>query len=167
MHKTNWLRLVEAIVVCLLVGQISSLFTMSGVFGWYMEINKPSFTPPDWLFAPVWTILFILMGIAVFLVLETEAKKKNGKKGVSLEQKWEAVAVFGLQLLFNFLWSVFFFCLHSPAAALVDIVVLWLLIILTIFYFSRLNRVAAWLLVPYLLWVSFAAILNASIWFLN
>jgi len=148
----NFIKLVISLAVCQLAGGIGSIFTSSSVKTWYLTINKPSFNPPNWVFAPVWIILFLLMGISLFLVW------KKGKKGLP---------IFFIQLFFNILWSVMFFGLKSPLLGFVVIIVLWILILLTIIKFFRISKTAGWLLIPYILWVSFASILNLAILTLN
>jgi tryptophan-rich sensory protein len=152
------LRLAASIIICLLAGYIGSLFTRPAIPGWYATLRKPSFTPPSGVFGPVWTCLYVLMGIALFLVWRVE-KNTPRRKG--------ALAVFALQLALNTLWSILFFGLRSPLAGLVDIICLWAAIIVTILLFSCISKLAAALLVPCLLWVSFAAVLNAAIVLLN
>jgi tryptophan-rich sensory protein len=151
-------RLVVSIILCQLAGIIGSLFTASAIPGWYATLNKPSFTPPSGLFAPVWTLLYLLMGISLFLVWRSKTDPIRWKT---------ALSVFGLQLFLNALWSVLFFGLRSPLAGLVGIICLWAAIVATIALFSRISKTAAWLLTPYFLWVSFALLLNASILALN
>lgn len=155
LSKALVLKLVVAIGVCLLAGVLGSVFTSSGVGTWYPTLNKPSFTPPGWLFGPVWTVLYILMGVAVALVWH---------KSIGIDA---ALAVFVVQLVLNVLWSLFFFGLRLPALALVDIVLLWGAIVATLVLFWRMQPAAGLLLVPYLLWVSFATVLNAAIVWLN
>ncbi|KPL05051.1 MAG: TspO protein [candidate division Zixibacteria bacterium SM1_73] len=152
------LKLVISIVVCQLAGVIGSIFTTPAIATWYATLKKPSFTPPNWLFSPVWITLFVLMGIAAFLVWN----KGLHDKGVKI-----ALSVFIVQLILNALWSVMFFGLKSPLAGLIDIVVLWIAILLTISYFFKVSNMAGILLIPYILWVTFAAVLNFSIWRLN
>lgn len=155
---SNIYKLIIAIAIPLLVGGISGFFTASSVGGWYQTINKPSWNPPNWIFGPVWTTLYVMMGIALFLVW-----KQQG----SSSQKNTAIILFAVQLAFNFCWSLIFFKWHQPGWALAEIIVMWLLILLTIFAFAKVNTVAAWLLVPYISWVSFATLLNYTIWKLN
>ncbi|MFS4418611.1 TspO/MBR family protein [Maribacter sp. 2307ULW6-5] len=147
-----------AVVLCVMVGFLASAATQSSVTDWYPTLNKPPFNPPNWLFAPVWSVLYVLMGIAAGLVWS---------KG--LHHKWVKTALyhFGFQLLLNALWSLVFFGLKSPFWALWVIVALLAMIVLTIKWFHTVSRVAAYLLVPYLLWVAFATVLNFSIWWLN
>jgi translocator protein len=151
--KLNIVKLIASIGICLLAGAIGSIFTSKSVSTWYSTINRPSFNPPNWLFGPVWTILFILMGIALYFVWTLGDK--------------QAMIVFAVQLLLNILWSALFFGLKAPFYAFLEIIILWAAILMTIFVFYRVSPKAAYLLVPYILWVSFAAILNFSIWRLN
>ncbi len=152
------LKLIISIAIPLAVGAIAGAFTASSVDGWFTTINKPSFNPPNWIFAPVWTTLYIMMGIAFFLVW---------KSNESVEEKRPAIVFYFAQLLLNFLWSFIFFYAQEPGWAVVDIIALWLMILVTIIYFARISKVAAWLLVPYICWVSFATVLNFAIWKLN
>ncbi len=154
----NILRLLLCIGIPVGTGFLSSLFTQTGVDGWYRTIEKPGWNPPDAVFAPVWTTLFVLMGIALFLVW---------KQNTPAQQKRPAIVFWAAQLVLNALWSFLFFSQHRIGLALVEIVVLWLAILITIFLFARISKAAAWLLVPYISWVSFAAILNLAIWQLN
>ena len=156
--KNNVVKLVVSIVIPLAVGGASGYFTSTGVGGWYQTLVKPSFNPPNWIFAPVWTMLYIMMGIALFLIW---------KKEVSADKKRWAILCFVVQLALNFLWTFVFFYLEQPGWALVEILVLWVMILATILAFKKLSTPAAWLLVPYLLWVSFATLLTYSIWQLN
>ncbi|MFN8291004.1 MAG: TspO/MBR family protein [Chitinophagaceae bacterium] len=155
---SNTLKLILAILIPLLVGATSGFFTVTGVGSWYQTLHKPSWNPPNWIFGPVWTTLYILMGIALFLVWKADT---------SPEVKRMAITLFALQLVFNFFWSFIFFNQHAVGWAFVEIIGLWLLILATIFAFANINRTAAWLLVPYISWVSFAGMLNYTIWRLN
>lgn len=137
---------------------MGSVFTRISVGTWYAALKKPSFTPPNWVFSPVWITLFVLMGIAAFLVWN---------KGLSDQKVRIALSIFSVQLILNVLWSAMFFGLRSPLAGLIEIAVLWIAILLTILYFFRVSNTAGMLLIPYILWVSFAAVLNFSIWRLN
>ena len=150
-------KLLASMIICELAGAMGSVFTISQINGWYAGLVKPSFNPPNWIFAPIWTALFILMGIALYLVW-------TGKKEIS---KKKAVQIFAVQLVLNVLWSLVFFGLHSPVMGFLIIVPLWIAIFLTIKEFYKISKVASYLLVPYILWVSFASVLNAFIWFLN
>ena len=155
MNGRSVIRLIVACVVSLSAGAIGSL---AGTNAWYGTIEKPAFTPPDWVFGPVWTILYLLMGVAAFLVWQ---------RGLDLRKVRVALAWFLGQLVLNALWSPVFFGLHRIDLALVVIVLLWAVLVVTIYYFLRVSRPAGLLLIPYLLWVSFATVLNASIWWLN
>lgn len=144
-------RLILSIGICLGAGILGSFFTVSSIPTWYATLNKPEFSPPNWIFAPVWTILYILMGYSLYLVW---TKKK-------------VPSIFWIQLILNATWSIVFFGMRNPSLALVDIVALWVTIVLTIKAFYKINKTAAYLLLPYLLWVSFASILNLMIVLLN
>jgi len=150
--------IIVAIVVCELAGIIGSLFTTPSIPGWYAGLVKPSFNPPAWVFAPVWTTLYAMMGLAAWLVYEKGLKRPEVKK---------ALAVFAAQLVLNTLWSIVFFGAHQLLGAVIVIVLLWAMILWTILLFRKISRPAAWLLVPYILWVSFASVLNVTIWVLN
>lgn len=149
--------LIFSIGVCLLAGFLGSFFTVSAIPTWYASLNKPFFSPPNWIFAPVWTTLYVLMGISLFIVIS------NKKQAI----KDKAVVIFGLQLFLNFLWSVLFFGMKNPTLALIDIAALWIAIFLTIKSFSKISKLASNLLIPYLLWVTFASLLNLMIVILN
>lgn len=151
-------RLVVSLVLPLAAGAVGGIATASSVSTWYPTLIRPSWTPPDWLFGPVWTLLYILMGIALWLVW---------RGGIKDHAARIAVTFFGIQLGLNLLWSVLFFGLRSLGIALIEIIVLWVLILLTAMKFYRLKPPAGWLMSPYLLWVTFATALNAAIWWLN
>ncbi len=155
--KPIW-KILIAVVVCVAVGSLSGIATNHAIEGWYTTINKPSFNPPNWIFGPVWTLLYILMGIAAGLVWKAGWDRKD----VQI-----ALGIFAVQLALNAMWSVIFFVGESPLWALVEILVLLAFIILTIVKFKPINSTAAYLLIPYVLWVSFATILTASILYLN
>jgi tryptophan-rich sensory protein len=137
---------------------VGVFFTASSVSGWYETLNKPVFSPPNWVFGPVWTFLYLLMGISFYLIWKMGWKKKKVRV---------AVGVFGVQLGLNFFWSPLFFGLRSPELGLVEILFLWVAILVTMSKFYPLSRLSFLLLIPYFLWVSFAAFLNASILVLN
>jgi len=151
------IKFIASIVICQLAGIIGSIFTGPSVKTWYPALVKPTFNPPSWVFTPVWTVLYVLMGISLYLVWN----KENSKA------KYSALAFFAVQLLLNALWSVLFFGLKSPLYALVEILLLWVAILFTIVKFSSLSKPAAYLLVPYIAWVSFAVVLNFFIFRLN
>jgi translocator protein len=152
------MKLFISVGITLLVGGLGGFFTSSAVKGWYALANKPSFNPPNWIFAPVWTLLYLLMGIALYLVWKSDTAQ-------GLKQM--AIGLFAIQLVLNFFWSIIFFYAHQPGWAFVEIIVLWTMILLTILWFGKISPTAAWLLVPYISWVSFASVLNFSIWKLN
>ena len=149
--------LIISLIIPQLAAILGSLFTSKTVDTWYLELIKPSFNPPSWLFGPVWTTLYILMGISLYLVW-ADRKKKFRKP---------AFTFYGIQLGLNALWSILFFGLQSPLYAFIEIIFLWTAIAFTIYYFYKISKNAAYLLIPYILWVSFAAILNFSIYYLN
>lgn len=152
------LKLIVLILVSEAVGLISAPIAISSIQTWYVTLNKPSFSPPNWIFGPVWTVLYFLMGVAAYLIWD---------KGLKNKKVMLALKYFLLQLFFNFLWSILFFGLHSPVLALIDIALLWVMIVITTFKFYKISKPAAYLLLPYLFWVSFASILNLSIVILN
>ena len=157
-QKRTYLRIGISVVVCLLIGALAGFATQSSVGTWYPTLAKPAFTPPDWLFGPVWTLLYLLMGIAAGLVWAR-----------GFHHIWVKTALyyFGFQLLVNGSWSLVFFGLQNPQVALVVIWALLVLIVLTIRSFRVVSKRAAWLMVPYLLWVLFASLLNLRIVQLN
>ncbi len=156
--KYSPLLLAGSVILCVLVGAAGSVFTVTGPGSWYDLLTKPAFNPPNWIFGPVWTTLYILMGISLYLVL------MEWKKGIDIRC---GGVLFAVQLFLNFIWSYAFFGLQSPSSAFIVIVLLWVAILATIITFFRINRIAGYLLVPYILWVSFASILNYSIMVLN
>jgi len=163
MKINNTFKLIIAIVVSELAGIIGSAFTTPSIAGWYAGLVKPALNPPAWVFGPVWTTLFALMGIAAFLVWSSYAEAPaDKKKGIKI-----ALVLFGIQLVLNTLWSIIFFGLHNPGLAFIEIIFLWFAILATIIAFAKISRPAGWLLVPYILLVSFAGYLNYSIWQLN
>ena len=149
--------LLLSIIIPQIIGGAGAYFTMSSVNNWYLTLNKPVWNPPSWVFGPVWTLLYALMGIAAFMIW---------RKRKTIQVK-KALWLYGLQLLLNLLWSILFFGKMSPEMAFIEIIFLWVLIFLTIKAFYKIDKVAAYLLIPYLLWVTFASILNLTIWILN
>lgn len=147
-----------AVSICLLIGFLSGFATQSSIYDWYPTLNKPSFNPPNWIFAPVWTVLYIMMGVAAGIVWA---------KG--FHHIWVKTALyhFGFQLLFNALWSIMFFGFKNPFWALLTILSLLILLLATIKWFKVVSKTAAYLLIPYFLWVCFAALLNYKIWEMN
>lgn len=154
----DYLKLIAAIIVCEVVGLLGTPFTLNAIPTWYANLNKPFFAPPNWIFGPVWTILYALMGISIYVILKRGWKKKVVKN---------ASIFFIAQLVLNFIWTPVFFGLRSPLLGLIVIVGMWILIVMTIRKFYPLSKLAAYLLIPYLLWVSFATLLNAAILILN
>ena len=152
------IKFIVAVALPLALGAFGGFFSLDAVEGWYAAANKPSFNPPNWIFQPVWTILYLMMGIAFYLVwIRVEESKIKTK----------AIIYYFIQLVLNFCWSIIFFYAAKPGWALAEIVLLWIMIAATINKFAKISTIAAWLMVPYILWVSFAALLNFSIWRLN
>ncbi len=152
-------KILTMIVTCIAVGYLSSELTREGVQTWYTTIEKPSFNPPNWVFAPVWSALYVMMGLAAGLVWDRIDSQRPVVK--------KALTFFWVQLALNALWSYLFFGLHNPLLALIEIVLLWLMIYETFVQFGKVNKVASYLILPYLAWVTFATVLTASIWWLN
>jgi tryptophan-rich sensory protein len=157
MKATDFFKLVASVILCQLAGFLGSLFTTPAIPTWYATLKKPFFTPPNWIFSPVWISLFILMGISLFFVW-----RRTDHPHFKF-----AFIFFFVQLILNILWSIVFFGLRSPLLGLVDIVLLWIAILLTIFHFLKVSKFSGVLLLPYFVWVSFAALLNFSLWILN
>lgn len=152
-------KIAIALIVCLLVGYSASVVTRPSVESWYPTLIKPIFNPPNWIFMPMWTFLYILMAVAAGLVWD-KIKEQN-------ERVKKALAFFLIQLALNAIWSYLFFGLKNPMLALIEIALLWLMIYETYLKFTKINKIAGYLLIPYLIWVAFAGILNGSIWWLN
>jgi len=150
-------KLVISLILTLAVGGIAGWITASDINSWYPHINKPSWTPPNGIFGPVWTILYVCMGVALWLVWREP----------STERRNAAIVFFLIQLLLNFFWSIVFFAFHNIGWAVIEIIALWIMILITIFSFRKISKPATWLMVPYIAWVSFAAMLTISIWRLN
>lgn len=158
-HKIpSILKMVAAILFCLVIGSLGSLVTITGPGSWYATLMKPFFTPPSWVFAPVWITLFVLMGIALFLIWESGTERREVQV---------ALGVFGLQFFLNVIWSFLFFGLQSPLMGFADILILWVMIAATIVLFYRIRKSAAYLLIPYIAWVTIATALNGAIYFMN
>jgi benzodiazapine receptor len=151
-------RLVVSVAIPLAAGGIGSIATYRSVTTWYPTLQKASFNPPGWLFGPVWTTLYVMMGIALFLVW---------RKGLAFPLVKTGLVLFAVQMALNALWSIAFFGMRSPAAGLVVVVLLWVALVLTMITFFRISVVPGLLFVPYFLWVSFASVLNGTIWWLN
>lgn len=144
--------------LCLSIGSLGTLFTIPAIPGWYAGLAKPFFSPPNWIFGPVWTILYILMGISAFFIWSKGTKNKKVR---------EALKLFAIQLFLNAIWSPVFFGARNLLLALLIIIAMWIYIVKTIMAFSKLDKNASYLLYPYIAWVSFATILNFSVWLLN
>lgn len=151
--RLNYKKLAISIALPFIASAAGALFTST--YGWYEYISKPAFSPPNWVFGPVWTTLYLLMGISLYIVWNSKAKKKN------------AITWYGVQLFLNAIWTPIFFGLQNPTLAFIDILLLWTAILITIISFSKISKNAAYLMIPYILWVSFAAILNLAIIMLN
>lgn len=147
-----------SIASCFLVAFLGSIITFPSISDWYEHLNKPVFSPPNWIFGPVWTILYLLMGISLYIVW---TKSTNNNK------KENAIKIFIFQLILNLLWSLVFFGLRQPFFALITIYLLWISIYLMIKYFHQISKISGYLQIPYLFWVSFASVLNFAIVILN
>lgn len=153
----KFIKLLLLLLLPLTVGAVSGYFSVSAIGSWYSTLNKPSWNPPSWIFGPVWTVLYLVMGYSSFRIAEKEKTKQRNK----------ALAIYVVQLFFNFWWSILFFGMHQIGIALVEIIILWILIVVMILNFRRVDTLSAFLNIPYLLWVSFASILTATIYTLN
>lgn len=151
------LKLIVCILIPEVIGGLSGYLTFDGIKNWYSTLHKPFFNPPNFVFGPVWTLLYLLMGISLYMIWNEPAAEKRTR----------ALGVFGLQLFLNFCWSIIFFTLQRPDLAIVEIVLLWACIVWMITSVRQVKPVAAYLQIPYLLWVSFASALNIAIWALN
>lgn len=154
--RINIFRLIISILLPLAVGGLGSFFTISAIPTWYAALNKPFFSPPNWVFGPIWTTLYVLMGISLYLLWTTNKKGKE-----------KAIKLFFVQLSLNFFWSVIFFGTHNIALAFVEIVALWIFIFLTIRQSLLVSKPAVYFLYPYIIWVTIASVLNLSILLLN
>lgn len=154
----KFLPLIFAIVIAQLAGAIGSIFTFSAIPTWYPTLIKPIFNPPNWIFGPVWTTLYTLMGISSYLIW---------KKGIKNQEVKTALIVYAIHLVLNALWSILFFGLKRLDFAFFEITILWSFIIFIFYLFKKINKTAGLLLIPYFIWVSFASILNYSLWILN
>ena len=152
----KYLKLFVSLLLPQIAGGLGAFFTLTSVQSWYLTLNKPSWNPPSWLFGPVWTTLYVLMGIACFLIWKSEHPRKK-----------QVLTLYFLQLFLNSLWSPAFFGAQNPMLGILVIVPMWASILACIIFFRKINTWAAVLMIPYLLWVSFATVLNATIWYLN
>lgn len=157
MNKSQILKLLTSLILPSGVGAIAGMFTADAIPGWYASLIRPSFNPPNWVFGPVWTCLYLILGISLFLIW-----KQNASRDRNL-----AIFVFLIQLTLNFSWSFIFFYFNLIGLALLEIILLWISIVLMILRFYKIKPMAAYINIPYLLWVSFASILNAAYYFLN
>jgi tryptophan-rich sensory protein len=152
-------RVAIVVVICLVVGYVSGMVTRTSITTWYPTLVKPSFNPPNWIFAPVWTSLYVMMGVAAGFIWNQITTQKAAVT--------KALQFFTIQLVLNALWSYLFFRLHNLMLATIEVVLLWLMIFETYSQFAKINKTASYLMLPYLAWVSFASVLTASIWWLN
>jgi translocator protein len=157
MNSVSIIKLAVSIALPLAFGAIAGMFTAKAIPDWYETLNQPSFNPPNWIFGPVWTVLYILMGISLYLVWQTAPG----------QERTMAMAAFFIQLLLNFAWSFLFFYFKRIGLALTGIIILWCAILVMMFLFYRIKPLTAWINVPYILWVSFATVLNAAYYRLN
>lgn len=157
MNTSNLFKIIASIALPLIVGGVSGFATSEAIPGWYAQLQKPVFNPPNWLFGPVWTLLYILMGVSFYMIWTGEAHILKNK----------AMLIFGVQLFLNFWWSIIFFYFQRMDIALVEILLLWASILYMILLFKGIKPVAGYLQIPYFCWVNFASLLNASLWWLN
>ena len=157
MNRSQIFKLLVSLALPLALGAIAGLYTADAIPGWYKTLNRPSFNPPDWLFGPVWTTLYILMGISLFLIWKQSASKERNL----------AIFVFLLQQALNFAWSFIFFYFNRIGFALIEIILLWINIIIMLVLFYKIKPIASYINIPYLIWVTFATILNAGYYLLN
>jgi tryptophan-rich sensory protein len=157
MTKSNIIKFTLSLLLPLTAGSVAGIFTAQAVPEWYASLNKPSFSPPNWVFGPVWTTLYILLGISFFLVW----KEKPGKV------RNRAIKIFSIQMVLNFAWSFLFFYFNMIGVALIEIILLWMSIAAMLYLFNKIKPLAAYINIPYLLWVTFATVLNAGYYFLN
>ncbi len=149
-------KIILCVALCLTLGILSGFSTVDSINSWFQFVIKPSWNPPNWIFGPMWTTLYIMMGIAVALIWNTSHKNKK-----------QAIGLFIIQFILNLAWSFIFFNLHAIGWAFAEILVMLLFIALTLYAFFQINKLAGWLMFPYLLWVAFATVLNGTIWYLN
>jgi benzodiazapine receptor len=157
MKTSKFIKLAASLLLPLVVGSIAGIFTANAILGWYASLNRPWFNPPNWVFGPVWTTLYIILGISLFLIWNLQAGKERN----------QAIIVFMVQLFLNFCWSFCFFYFKMIDIALIDIIALWIMIVIMLSRFYKLKPISAYINIPYLLWVTFATVLNAAYFFLN
>lgn len=155
----RYTKIIVMIGTCLAVGTLAGMATQSSVDTWFPTLKKPPFNPPAAVFPIVWSLLYVMMGVAAGLVW--------GQIDVRRDDVRKALRFFAIQLALNALWSFLFFGIHNPMLALIEIILLWLMIYETYALFRKINKIAGYLFIPYLVWVTFATVLNASIWWLN
>jgi len=158
MKIKSYPRLIFSIILIEIIGSIGAIATTPAIPGWYASIAKPFFTPPSWVFGPVWTTLFFLMGFALYLIWQEGMNKKPVKC---------AVKIFSIQMFLNVLWSFLFFGMQNPLLGLIEIVILWIVILITIIKFYKVSKPAAYMMIPYICWVTIATALNLAVWILN
>ena len=151
------LKLIIAILLPMVVGGFSGFLTANSINDWYVTLNQPSFNPPNWVFGPVWTTLYLIMGISLYRIWRSPAT----------EERNQAIKIFALQMTLNFFWSLIFFKWHLIGLALLEIIVMWIAIAMMIHHFRKLDAAAGYMNIPYLLWVSFASVLNGAYFILN
>ena len=151
------LKLIIAILLPMVVGGLSGFLTANAIGTWYTTLNQPSFNPPNWVFGPVWTTLYLIMGISLYRIWRLPVS----------EERNQAIKIFALQMTLNFFWSLIFFKWHLIGLALVEIILMWLMIAAMIHHFKKLDTAAGYMNIPYLLWVSFASVLNGAYFILN
>lgn len=157
MNKSLIIKLIASIILPLGLGTIAGIFTAQSVPEWYETLNRPAFNPPNWIFGPVWTALYILMGVSLFLIWKQKVSKERNI----------AILVFMIQLLFNFGWSFIFFYFNMIGLAFIEIILLWISIVIMLVLFYKIKPLASYINMPYLIWVTFATVLNGSYYFLN
>jgi translocator protein len=157
MKANQIIKLIASLLLPLGIGGIAGIFTTEAIPGWYASLNQPSFNPPNWIFGPVWTILYTILGISLFMIWKMDAGRERN----------QAILIFMVQLLLNFCWSFFFFYFKMIGVAMVDILLLWITIIFMLVRFYKIKPLAAYINIPYLLWVTFATALNMAYFFLN
>jgi len=155
--KINWLLLIGLILLINILGSIGAIWTSTGSGTWFEKLKKPSFNPPNWIFGPVWTLLFTLMGIALYFVITSQ----------NSQVRTLAIIFFAIQMVLNMLWTFLFFKMQNPFAAFIEIIILLVAILITAFYFYKTNKISGYLLIPYILWTGFASILNYNLWKMN
>lgn len=158
MKIKSYPKLILSIILIEIIGSLGAIATTPAIPGWYASLIKPFFTPPSWVFGPVWTSLFFLMGFALYLVWQEGLEKRPVRL---------AVYTFSIQMILNVLWSFLFFGMQNPLFGLIEIIILWFVIIITIFKFFKVSRPAAYMMIPYICWVTIATALNLAVWLLN